>query len=263
MTSQNKRFIPNYQKNHKQLYYILRSVNHHLRDDPKKLKSEYDGLRKKMQLREKLIYRNQPRQCNNCEENHILYFCNYTNCEICGIRGHQKQICDTPIYYMNLLYLCGCDARQCKRTRSRLNKENNPAARNSTHCCKCNYPTRLEEMMMYENRMICQQCDNDIQNKKRMVTPPLSPRPDKASKTINEKFEDLPPPEDPIQEMELDHNEFTTSTYTQVVTKQIPTKPHQEKHLECLNCGKNTKDNHNKSQFKKVMIDEFTLLCKD
>ena len=220
MTSQNKKFIPNYQKNHKQLYYILRSVNHHLRDDPKKLKSEYDGLRKKMQLREKLIYRNQPRQCNNCKENHILYFCNYTNCEICGIRGHQKQICDTPIYYMNLLYLCGCDARQCKRTRSRLNKENNPAARNSTHCCKCNYPTRLEEMMMYENRMICQQCDNDIQNKKRMVTPPLSPRPDKASKTINEKFEDLPPPEDPIQEMELDHNEFTTSTYAQVVTKQ-------------------------------------------
>src|ERR1044071_2213568 len=68
MTSQNKRFIPNYQKNHNQLYYILRSVNHHLRNDPKKLKSEYDGLRKKMQLREKLIYRNcmmdYERKCN-------------------------------------------------------------------------------------------------------------------------------------------------------------------------------------------------------
>ena len=61
MTSQNKRFTPNYQKNHKQLYQILRSVNSHLKNDPRKLKSEFDGLQRKMQLREKLIYRNQPR----------------------------------------------------------------------------------------------------------------------------------------------------------------------------------------------------------
>ena len=178
MTSQNKRFTPNYQRNHVQLKEILRSLSPSLRNDSKKLKSEYDGLTKKLMLRENLLHHNQPRYCNNCKRNHLLYFCNYSNCEICGIRGHQKQICDTPIYYINLLYLCGCNGRKCKNIRSRLNRENNPAARNSTHCCKCNYPTRLEEMMMYDNRMICQQCDNNTQNtQKRVITPPLSPRP--------------------------------------------------------------------------------------
>ena len=52
-------------------------------------------------------------------------------------------------------------------------------------------------MMMYGNRMICQQCDNNTQNtQKRVMTPPLSPRP---SKTIKETIEELPPPEDPIE----------------------------------------------------------------
>jgi hypothetical protein len=267
MTSQNKRFIPNYQKNHKQLYQILRSLRPDYRNNPNILKSEYDGLRKKLTLREKIIYDNKYQNCNNCKKSHLNYFCNHTNCEICGIRGHQKQICDTPIYYINLLYLCNCDGRKCKNIRSRLNKEKNPAARNSTHCCKCNYPTRLEEMMMYDNRMICQQCDNNTQNtQKRVMTPPLSPRPNKSSKTIEETIEELPPPEDPIEKMELDGNESTTPTYAQIVNQytskvQTPIKT-QKKHLECLNCGRNTQDNHKKSQMTKITIDEFTLLCE-
>ena len=114
MTSQNKRFIPNYKKNHQQLYQILRSLKPDYRNNPNILKSEYDGLRKKLTLREKIIYDNQYQNCNNCKRSHLKYFCNHSNCEICGIRGHQKQICDTPIYYINLLYLCGCDGRNCK-----------------------------------------------------------------------------------------------------------------------------------------------------
>src|ERR1043165_7920236 len=121
-------------------------------------------------------------------------------------------------------------------------------------------------MMMYDNRMICQQCDNNTQNtQKRVMTPSLSPRPNKASKTIEETIEELPPPENPIEKMELDGNESTTLIYAQIVnqstSKQTPTES-QKKHLECLNCGKNTKNNHKKSQFRKIIIDEFTLLCE-
>jgi len=35
------------------------------------------------------------------------------------------------------------------------------------------------------------------------------------------------------------------------------------KHLEYLHCGKSNKDNDSKSQFRKIIIDEFTLLCEN
>ena len=140
-----------------------------------------------------------------------------------------------PIYYINLLYLCGCDAKRCKNIRSRLNKENNSIARHSTHCCEYNNPTPLESMMKYGNKMICEYCETDKKSKsqKRLITPPLSPRPDKQAKSIDEVIEELPPPaEDPIESMELDEPQsFTNPTYAQIVkndnqsTVNIPPEP--------------------------------------
>src|SRR5947207_14921371 len=87
-------------------------------------------------------------------------------------------------------------------------------------------------------------------------------------KTINEVIEELPPPEDPIESMELDEPQSsTTLTYTQIIkdnnqsTTNTPPKP-QKKHLKCVNGGRDTKDNHKKSSMTKVNINEFTLLCE-
>src|SRR2546423_10490689 len=142
-------------RNYQELDRILNSVPRHIRDDRKKLASEWNGLRNKLITRNRIIFKNIKKNCRNCNNTHLLYFCNHHNCEICGIRGHQKQICDTPIYYINLLYLCGYDAKRCKNIRFRLNKKNNFIARHSTHCCNCNNPTPLKSMMKYDNRMIC------------------------------------------------------------------------------------------------------------
>src|SRR5439155_21876708 len=122
-------------------------------------------------------------------------------------------------------------------------------------------------MMKYDNRMICEYCEIDKKSQKRPITPSLSPRPDKQVKSINEVIEELPPPEDPMEDIKL-NDEPTSSTiptYAQIVKEnqntseiQIPPKSH----LKCLNCGRNTKNNHRKSQMTKVIVDEFTLLCK-
>ena len=224
-TSHSRRFTPNLRKNHDELYQILQSLNPKLRNDPRILKSEYEGLKGKLYLREKLLNENRLRYCNNCKGNHLPYFCNYSNCDICGIRGHQRQICDTPIYYVNLLYLCGCDGRRCKNIRSRLNKKRNSIARHSTHCCECNNPTSLENMMKFGNRMICEYCENRNKNKqtKRPMTPPSSPRPDKQVKSIIEKIDELPPPEDPMEDVDLTSKPIPTTldstlTYAEIVS---------------------------------------------
>src|SRR5206468_10353265 len=104
---------------------ILNSVPRQIRNDRKKLGSEWNGLKNKLKTRNRVIFQNTRKNCRNCRKTHLLYFCGYHNCEICGIRGHQWQICDTPIYYINLLYLCECNAKRCKNIRSRLNKKDN------------------------------------------------------------------------------------------------------------------------------------------
>jgi len=101
-------------RNHQELDRILNSVPRQIRNDRKKLGSEWNGLKNKLKTRNKVIFQNTRRNCRNCKRTHLLYFCEHHNCEICGIRGHQWQICDTPIYYINLLYLCGCNAKRCK-----------------------------------------------------------------------------------------------------------------------------------------------------
>ena len=58
-------------------------------------------------------------------------------------------------------------------------------------------------MMKYGNKMICEYCETDKKPQKRPITPPLSPRPDKQMKSINDIIEELPPPEDPMEDIKL------------------------------------------------------------
>gem|GEM_PF-3451066 len=260
-------------KNQPQLLKLLNEVNPNHRDDRTKLKIVYDDLMKKIEKRRQVSSQNIQVKCRICNKRHLLYFCNYHNCEICGIRGHQKQICDTPIYYINLLYLCKCDARICKQNRSRLAKENNLLSKNSTHCCYCKNPTKLEDMQQFERRMKCEICitkDNQLGKGKHTITPPTSPRPEKMAKSPEPTNEDE---YDPMELIELNPIEESSNnipnppTYAQITKADTDTQPKSNpstsyKHLECLHCGKSNKDNDSKSQFRKIIIDEFTLLCE-
>ena len=74
-------------------------------------------------------------------------------------------------------------------------------------------------MMKYNNRMICEYCEIDKKSQKRPITPPLSPRPDKQVKSINEVIEELPPPEDPMEDIKLNDEPISSTipTYAQIV----------------------------------------------
>ena len=164
-------------KNQTQLLDILRRVHPDLKNDKRCLKDEYDGLRGKIERRRDISQNNRTVKCRNqgCGRNHLLYFCQYENCEICGIRGHQRQICDTPIYYINLLCLCKCDGREIKRIRTHFNRKGDPIARHGTHCCYCKNPTPLEEMEVIGERMLCEYCERNErrlnENNKQTITP--------------------------------------------------------------------------------------------
>ena len=176
-------------KNQSQLLKLLGEVKLEHRTDPKILQNEYEGLMRKIDMRRKISLNKRFIKCRHCNESHRLYFCNMHNCTICGIRGHEKQICDTPIYYINLMYLCGCNGRRCKQIRSELNKNGNLIARNSTHCCYCKNPTPLESMMMMTDRRLkCEHCINSdkVQDRKEAIgiTTKITPS-NKITKTRN------------------------------------------------------------------------------
>src|ERR1044071_3516274 len=226
-------------RNQPQLLKLLNEVNPIYRNDPTKLKTVYDGLMKKIDKRRQVSSQDIQVRCRICNKRHLLYFCNYHNCEICGIRGHQKQICDTPIYYINMLYLCGCNARICKQIRSRLAKENNLLSKNSTHCCYCKNPTKLEDMQQIDRHMKCERCIiADNTNKKHTLTPPTSPRPEKIVKTP-EPTNDIEE-YDPMESLDLNPVNETMTYEEKVKVKEIP--PIEIK-LKCIHCGKNTENN--------------------
>ena len=97
-------------RNQPQLLKLLNEVKPIYRDDPTKLKIVYDGLMKKIDKRRQVSSQNIQVRCRICNKRHLLYFCNYHNCEICGIRGHQKQICDTQS--IMLIYFIYVDAME-------------------------------------------------------------------------------------------------------------------------------------------------------
>jgi len=112
--------------------------------------------------------------------------------------------------------------------------------------------------------------DNQLGKGKHTITPPTSPRPEKMAKSPEPTNEDK---YDPMELIELNPIEESSNnipnppTYAQITKADTDTQPKSNpstsyKHLECLHCGKSNKDNDSKSQFRKIIIDEFTLLCE-
>ena len=150
------------------------------------LKYEYDKLWNMIYKRRDITQKNWKEYCGYCNRNHLLHFCNEKICENCGRKGHQRQICDTPTYYVNMTYLCECDGRNVKRNRTWLNERKDPKARIGTHCCYCNLPEYLYRMKKFGDRMQCEKCENQSKPRgrsvtKRDLTPPRSPRPSKRN----------------------------------------------------------------------------------
>ncbi len=65
-------------RNHQELDRILNSVPRQIRNDRKKLGSEWNGLKNKLKTRNKIIFQNTRKNYRNCKKTHLLYFCEYT-----------------------------------------------------------------------------------------------------------------------------------------------------------------------------------------
>ncbi|CAB4375187.1 unnamed protein product [Rhizophagus irregularis] len=124
---------------------------------------------------------------------HPPHNCNKAKCERCGSWGHSKEVCNDKLYYWNRLNLCKCDGRRCKRRRSETQ------FRGGNHCCTCQKPVIFYEA--YSNYKIgklrCDECHENSVNNKR------PPTPDTEEGNKKPKF-NIPEPEDPMQDMELD-----------------------------------------------------------
>jgi hypothetical protein len=84
----------------------------------------------------------------------LIFLCPKSNCEICGRRGHSKQICYDPAYYYNRTFLCGCNPAEVKKLRSA------EKGKYGEHCCICKKSTPLYDMVNIENnRVRCGLCN--------------------------------------------------------------------------------------------------------
>ncbi|POG57729.1 hypothetical protein GLOIN_2v1489129 [Rhizophagus irregularis DAOM 181602=DAOM 197198] len=123
---------------------------------------------------------------------HPPHNCNKAKCERCGSWGHSKEVCNDKLYYWNRFFLCKCDGRRCKRRRSETQ------FKGGNHCCTCQKPVIFYEA--YSNYKIgklrCNECHENSVNNKRPPTPDT----DEGNK--KPKF-NIPEPEDPMQDMEL------------------------------------------------------------
>ncbi|CAB4436769.1 unnamed protein product [Rhizophagus irregularis] len=124
---------------------------------------------------------------------HPPHNCNKSKCERCGSWEHSKEVCNDKLYYWNRLYLCKCDGRKCKRQRSETQFQG------GNHCCTCQKPVIFHKA--YSNygigKLRCDKChENSINNKR-----PPTPETDEGNK--KPKY-NIPEPEDPMQDMELD-----------------------------------------------------------
>ena len=132
-----------------------------------------------------------PQRCYNHEQEtyHIPFRCPKNECEKCGKSGHARQMCDNELYFWNRLSHCGCDLRTIKRNKSRLQNGG------GNHCCFCLTPIKFKEAYSHYGymKLKCKDCYNG----KRPLTPELV----KEEKKV--RF-NLPEPEDPMENMDLD-----------------------------------------------------------
>ncbi|PKY57756.1 hypothetical protein RhiirA4_479074 [Rhizophagus irregularis] len=147
---------------------------------------------------------------------HPPHNCNKIKCTRCGFWGHSKEVCNDKLYYWNRLYLCKCDGKKCKRQRTEAQYKG------SNHCCTCQKPVVFYEVYSNYNigKLRCDKCyENSINNKR----PPISDT-DEGNK--KPKFE-IPEPEDPMVEMDLDPPKLNKGKGKQKYTE-----------IRCTNCNK-------------------------
>ena len=125
-------------------------------------------------------YSLRPRKCRNCDkEGHIMVDCPTIICNRCNLQGHIGPKCNHPTYISQRLGRCGCDFRDLTKR--------NQGDKYDTHCCLCKRYTPLYEMEPSDKKLMarcneCKQRQLRENNKRQLLTPPPSPRPEKLSR---------------------------------------------------------------------------------
>ena len=116
------------------------------------LNKEYIALKQKISNIKNLVTK-RTQICNHCDNVHIIFLCPKVSCEICGRKGHSKQVCYDPAYYYNRTFLCGCNPAKVKKLRSA------EKGKYGEHCCICKRSTPLYDMInIKDNRVRCGSC---------------------------------------------------------------------------------------------------------
>jgi hypothetical protein len=152
------------------------------------LEIEYHEIRQVM--RNLNSYR-EPQICYNHEQEtyHIPFRCPKNRCDKCGKQGHARQMCDNELYFWNRLHHCGCNLKTVKRNKSRMQNGG------GNHCCTCLTPIKFKDAYTHFGLMKLK-CEDCFKGKR-----PLTPESEEDRKRT--RFE-IPEPEDPIKDMELD-----------------------------------------------------------
>src|SRR5438270_13520959 len=154
-----------------------------------------------------------PQLCLNHDQEvyHIPFRCPKSSCEKCGRQGHSRQMRDNELYYWNRLHHCGCNLRTVKRNKSRMQNGG------GNQCCTCLTPIKFRSAYSHFGlrELKCEDCFRG----KRPLTP------DSEEERKKGRF-DIPEPEDPMKEMELD-----TITTNERETKLVE--------IRCLECNYN------------------------
>src|SRR5438034_9692337 len=175
------------------------------------LSREYEELERKIYLQRSRLPN---RFCHDCNRRHELHYCENIRCERCGIRGHQRQVCNNKFYYYNRIYQCGCDAAICKRKRSEMRGQF------GTHCCVCKESCDMSQMEMNytTHQMRCMRCKELAGNNKRQITPPESPKPKRT-------YTPTPEPDELNIDLGESSNQNTQLTYAQIVRTEVEELP--------------------------------------
>ena len=168
--------------------------------DPRKMQKEFN------EVGDIINFWKNPFHCYSCGVYHKREMsCPYKfrTCNRCGSEEHTQYVCNDVNYINNRLYYCGCNVKLVKHQRG---------AHQSiigTHCCECLEPCKFTEMEIndWNGKAKCNNCkrnDEREKQKKRDITPPMSPNPKKGK---NVRFEDEEKSNEPLEQMDIDPKE--------------------------------------------------------
>jgi len=155
--------------------------------------------------------------CSNCNQpGHVFSTCPKTMCNRCGKMGHIGKYCNDETYLSLKNFRCGCNPERILTTRESERR------RIDTHCCICKKKellTRMEKSVL-GTKARCYDCAEKAEKneRKRTMTPPMSPR---ENKRIN-----TPTPYDAMMELTLEEEknretERNQRTYAESVKKGL------------------------------------------